>query len=378
MMHLPRAARQIGTKIGLFFGYLLYLLLIVELFSAIYSLSGLSPTRHMPPYVFSKDEAGIPLGDWRTEFEDWGAWHQPDSKTRHIKACFDVTYRSNAVGARDQPRTLAAATHPRYIVLGDSFIEGWGVDDGERVTDRLEAITGHEFLNFGGAINFGPLQYEILYRQLASRFEHDAVIVFLLPDNDFIDNDPSYWQSSTRYRPLFDGQGNAVYRVAKPDHTVTFSDKDWLPRSFLRYLWSYGIVLDIKRLLAAKNAHINPRQTLYVGYRDPTPAQIAPVLNSLKRLQAAAGRRSVYLAMIPRVNDIQAYLKGEALPLPGILAEFARQQGITLLDLLPRLATDPDYLSLYLPCDGHWNARGHQAVADALYQAWFSGEHSKL
>ncbi|TAN49618.1 MAG: hypothetical protein EPN21_11310 [Methylococcaceae bacterium] len=371
MTFFPQAARQIGKKVGLFLGYLVYLLLIIEVCSAIYSLSGLSPTRHMPPYVFSKDEVSVPLGDWRTEFEDWGAWHQPNSKTRHIKACFDVTYRSNAAGARDKPRTLAAAEHPRYIVLGDSFIEGWGVDEGARVTERLEAMTGHEFLNFGGAINFGPLQYEILYRQLAGRFEHDAVIVFLLPDNDFIDNDPAYWPSSTRYRPLFDAQGNAVYRVAKPDHAVTFSDKDWLPRSFLRYLWSYGIVLDVKRLLAAKNAHINPRRTAYVGYRDPNAKQINDVFSSLKRLHAAAAPRDVYLAAIPRVNDIQAYHQGEMLPLPGILTGFARQQGIVMLDLLPLLAAHPDYLSLYLPCDGHWNAQGHQVVADAIYQAWF-------
>ena len=38
-----------------------------------------------------------------------------------------------------------------------------------------------------------------------------------------------------------------------------------------RYFWTYGVVIDIKRIAAAKNANINLRQTLYVGYRDPTP-----------------------------------------------------------------------------------------------------------
>lgn len=359
-------AGKIMKKARAIFGYLIYLVIVVEVLSAAYSLSDLSPTHHMPPYVFSKDEAAIPLGDWRTEFEDWGAWHQPNSKTRHIRACFDASYRSNAVGARDKPRTMAAPSHPRYVVLGDSFIEGWGVNDGERVTDRLETATGKEFLNFGGAINFGPLQYEILYKQLASRFEHDAVVVFLLPDNDFIDNDPSYWTTSTRYRPVFDDNGNAVYRVAKPDHRVTFSDKDWLPRSCLRYLWSYGIVLDIKRIAAAKNANVNPRQTLYAGYRDPALKQIENVLTSLRRLKTAADQRAFYLVIIPRVNDIEAYKKGENLPIVGILADFGATQNIPVLDLLPPLAARPDYLSLYLPCDGHWNPRGHQAVADIL------------
>lgn len=354
-------------KISALIGYLLYLLLVVEALSAVYSLSGLSPTHHMPPYVFGKDEAAIPLGDWRTESEDWGAWHQANSKTRHIRACFDVSYRSNAVGARDKPRSLTANSHPRYVVLGDSFIEGWGVNDGERVTDRLEAATGKEFLNFGGAINFGPLQYEILYKQLVSRFEHDTVIVFLLPDNDFIDNDPAYWQKSTRYRPIFNANGDAVYLVAKPDHVVTFSEKDWLPRSYLRYLWSYGIVLDIKRLSAARHGKTNQRQNTYVGYRDPTSKQIENVLTSLRRLIAAAGAREFYLVIIPRVNDIAAYKNGEHLPIPDVLANFGREQHIHVLDLLPPLAARANYLSLYLPCDGHWNPQGHQAVADILH-----------
>lgn len=225
-------------KAGVWLGYVLYLAVVIEVFAAVYSLSGLSPTRHIPPYALGGDAAVLPLGEWRTEFEDWGAWHQPDSRTRHIKACFDAGYRSNAVGARDQPRSLAAASHPRYVVLGDSFVEGWGVGGGERFSDALEAATGKEFLNFGGAINFGPLQYEILYRQLASRFEHDAVLVFLLPDNDFIDNDPAYWKNSSRYRPLFGDKGEAVYLAAKPDHALTFADKDWLPCSFLRLMSS--------------------------------------------------------------------------------------------------------------------------------------------
>lgn len=348
------------------FGYLLYLALVIEALSAAYSLSGLSPTHHLPPYALSKDEATVPLGDWRTESDDWGAWHQPNSKTRHIKACFDVTYSSNAVGARDKQRAPNASSHPRYIVLGDSFVEGWGVNENERLTERLEAATGKEFLNFGGAINFGPLQYEILYRQLASQFEHDAIIVFLLPDNDFIDNDPSLWSNSTRYRPLFDDNGKAVYRVAKPDRAVSFADKDWLPRSLLRYFWSYGVVMDIKRIAAAKDANINPRQTLYVGYRDPNPKQIENVLTSLRRLKTAAGQRAFSLVLIPRVNDIEAYKKGENLPIANILARFGLEQNIPVLDLLPHLAARADYLSLYLPCDGHWNAQGQQAVADIL------------
>ena len=65
----------------------------------------------------------------------------------HQKRCFKATYSTNSVGARDVERSPAAA-RPRAVVLGDSFLEGWGLPAAERLSNLLEESTGVEHLNF--------------------------------------------------------------------------------------------------------------------------------------------------------------------------------------------------------------------------------------
>ena len=58
-------------------------------------------------------------------------------------------------------------------------------------------------LNFGVSRNFGPVQYSVIYERLAKDFEHKTVIIYLLPDNDFGENDYSNWRGSKRHRPYY-------------------------------------------------------------------------------------------------------------------------------------------------------------------------------
>ena len=53
-------------KLAALLAYLLYLVAVIEVLCAVYSLSGLSPTHHMPPYVLPADQELTPLSQWRT------------------------------------------------------------------------------------------------------------------------------------------------------------------------------------------------------------------------------------------------------------------------------------------------------------------------
>src|SRR5205823_2999909 len=99
--------------------------------------------------------------------------------------CFDAVYRSNSYGARDKDRQKESLGSRRVIVLGDSMIEGFGVDAADRVTDRLERATGIEHLNFGTSGDFGSIQEWLLYTRVKKDFDHSEVMLFMLPDNDF-------------------------------------------------------------------------------------------------------------------------------------------------------------------------------------------------
>jgi hypothetical protein len=78
--------------------------------------------------------------DWYTEVDAWGAWHLPNATARHADRCFDVKVASNSYGARDRERSLSGKN--RILVVGDSFVEGWGVEAEHRFTNVMERQGG--------------------------------------------------------------------------------------------------------------------------------------------------------------------------------------------------------------------------------------------
>lgn len=360
--HLPTL-----TTVAKALGYCLYIAVVIELFAALCSLSGLSRSHYVPNYLTAA--RSMDPWDWRTEHEPWGAWHRSNASAEHVKSCFATHYRSNSVGARDRERSKQASG-PRYVVLGDSFVEGWGVEESQRFTNLLEERSGREFLNFGSAGYFGPLQYQILYERLASQFQHTGVIVALLPDNDFTDNDLSLWKDSRRYRPLYGEHGEVVYLVPRPD-PARAERESWLGR-VPNNLWAYGFYLDWTYLLEVRKAKRRSGRPDYVGYRDPTEAQIGRVLTSIRAIKRAAEDRTLYLLLIPAMNDLLAARRGEALPLPERIRAFAAGEGIEYLDLLPAFSAHQGELDkLFLSCDGHWSAAGNALAAQVLSATWF-------
>lgn len=120
-----------------------------------------------------------------------GVWRYPNATFVQKERCYDVTYRSNSAGARDPERQLRSAASRRFAVLGDSFIEGYGLAAEDRVTNLLEARTGVEFLNFATSGGFGTIQEWLLYTSRVEQYDHTDILLFILPANDFEDNDPS-------------------------------------------------------------------------------------------------------------------------------------------------------------------------------------------
>ena len=129
-----------------------------------------------------------------------GIWRYPSTTFHHKTDCIDQTYVTNSAGARDPERMQQSAATRRVVVLGDSMVEGFGVADGERMTDILEARTGIEHLNFGVAGSFGTVQEWLFYREYAGRYDHSDIFLFVLPANDFRDNNPDEF-SKQIYRP---------------------------------------------------------------------------------------------------------------------------------------------------------------------------------
>jgi hypothetical protein len=315
-------------------------------------------------------------GRWLTENQPWGAWHPPGARSRHQTACFAIDLAANSYGARDRERSRAGAE--RTVVLGDSFVEGFGVAEDRRLTNLLEKQTGREFLNFGASFDLGPLQYEILYDRLASGFEHDHVLIMFLPDNDFTDNDATHWRTrrggefARRYRPYYERTAEgwrAFYPVpappaeaappAAPPRRPAWYSPGELERALRNNSWTWRA---IQHAAFSLTPGVIPS-----GYYDYTEEQLDAVLSSLAAIRRRAGDRQVTLAVIPRLIDFhRAAERGESPLLPRLRA-FGEKHGIAVIDLLPAMrAHHPDPTPLFLACDGHWNETGNQAAAAAL------------
>jgi lysophospholipase L1-like esterase len=312
---------------------------------------------------------------WQDLNADFGVWHPPNAHFRHRKSCFDVSYDSNSHGMRDREVTIAS-TEPRVVVVGDSFVEGWGVEYGQRFTERLEELTGIKHLNFGTSGDFGSTQAFILYRSLAAKFDHRAVIFAIFPGNDFLDDRPLEWrlQPGARHRPYLVG--------TYPHYELRYPAGEFLPgwrkqsrlKTMLYEFWltarvvDYAIVAFRQAMVARAVADEWSNQSHYFDYKRE---EFDRLRYAIEQIKAVARDRPVLIFTIPVMQDyLRAAAADRAPPLTQELRTLSANLGITYFDLLEliEIARVPkaDVLNYYLRCDGHWAETAHRIAAEAL------------
>jgi hypothetical protein len=333
-------ARRTGRTVVFWAILVLWTVVLVEGFAAAYFLF-FARTHYRPVYLEQPNDHWL----WRTEYHDWGAWHKPSSTASHVANCFSVSYRSNSYGARDRERSRTA-TAPRAVVLGDSFVEGFAVDEDRRLSNLLEQALGFEMLNFG-MTHFGPLQYQLLYEKLALGFDHDVVIVGLLPDNDFTGNDPDFNRRfddfARRYRPYYSKDGTVFYPRSRPspDEPSPFvrqagdlRGRRNLVRKFFHLFWVYGLYRDIRWNVSVLE---HPQRPEYVGYFENDATRISHVTGSLLAIQRSAAPRPMLVVFLPDYKSwdyVERHPGSTDKSVVVALRAVLEQNGIRTVDLL--------------------------------------------
>ncbi len=317
------------------------------------------PTYHLSRYEF-----------WGTSNPVFGMWHPANGHFLHQEGCFSFEYSTNSYGARDVERKLHSA-QPRTVVLGDSFVEGFGLPAEERLSNILEKRTGREHLNFGTGGGFSPLQYALLYRSMASAFDHDRVLVGVLPDNDFHEMDGAWMEEHypDRYFPYYRDDLSVGYMgTFQPNASESFGDR--AKAVFRAYFATYHVV---EYLLASRVYSVKRR--VYSGYNDYSDVDLARLKKSLLDIKSTADARGamVYVFLIPRATDFERFHHGQD-RLGPLIEAWGGEAGIRITDLLPQMdaRSHGDYRPYFLPCDDHWSAQGSMVAADIL-QPWIYG-----
>ena len=313
---------------------------------------------HTPKIYLSKKI--VPNDEWWTEEKEWGAWHKISSSTLQKRSCFNVKYTSNEVGARDSD--FKTNSYNDIILLGDSFAEGYGVNYEDTSQKYLEKHTKRKVLNFGVSQNFGPVQYWLLYEKFAKKFNHNTVIIYFLPDNDFGENDYTNWKGSKRYRPYYEKIDKNNYQAYIPKESVKnyTSKTKKIKKVFKDYFWSSNLFINLNYNYKIYRANKKKLNGNFSAYFDTSLENQKAAIFFLNKI-INSSPNNVILVSIPRQHDFLRFSRGaktEEIYWNNYFNEKAKSNNkFKFIDLIKFAPENID--ELYLTCDGHWSPKGN-------------------
>ncbi len=335
-----------------------------------------------------KDSHGKNIRDtnWRTEKDEWGAWHKPNYSDRGSKECFDVKYQSNSQGARDDEFIISEGDIG--FLIGDSFAEGFGVNKEFILDSQIESVSKLNIFNLGSGHGFGPVQYSLVYKNFAKKYPHKFLIITFLPANDFDDNDPEemYNQyNNKRYRPYYKLIENGKYDIQYPPNAIktddiysqmkelskeNFNTIKFLKKNLSRYSYFYRVLISIRHLQKGEfNAEFE-RQ----GFFNHTQAQVNAANYFIEEIIKDSLKfdvEMVVLFAIP-VQSEAVYFFNKKPSLPHWIHKFKslekKYKSFKFVNGLEFIPNDTNEIEkLYLNCDGHWSKDGHAWAGKIIF-----------
>jgi hypothetical protein len=393
---MPFRRRTLLLNLGLAAGSLVASLMALEGFARV-ALSRAGGGKE-------RDEASVymehdPRRGWR---------HRPGARATYDRREYTTEVAINARGLRGPDRDYAARPGTfRILALGDSFVEGYTVPQDQTVTQVLESAVSRpgcpaEVLNAGHAAYSTDQEY-LFYRDEGVKYAPQVVLVFFYY-NDILANTAANYFGSPK--PLLERQdetmrltNDPVPRPAPPDPRVkgvrapprTLKGsvalewvRDRLARGSPR---AYNALARLRlwEPLGGDTVEKGEQLRVYKSRRGQPEIEeawtlTADILHALFRESRANGSQFavVYVPSRMEVSDRDweltklSYGLDERVWDRGLVArrvqEIGREGGFPVLDLTPALreATGRLVGEPYLLYDGHWNARGHRAAADAV------------
>lgn len=336
--------------------------------------------------------------------------------------CYNARVSINAHGWRSPEVPLAKSKGvDRILVLGDSFMAGLQVNDGETFARVLERRLGRdglprrvEVINLG-VPSWGTDQEYLSLRKYGLAFKPDLVLLAFYGQNDVSDNYRALVSAKSTYpKPHFDLTDDQLVAAPVSDRTP------WpiaIGRELAAPLRVYPVVRD--SLLRVPVAHrvlyrlgvvgVVPDAPQPAGSRTATPwrwphrwkrqigvyerdddwaprtrawAITEEILRQLRMDVELAGTTLVVLELSSPIAVMPPSLRagltsdGNAQAIDAdkpsrLLAALAQRRHLDLISLVPGFRervgdSEAEFAKYYLRCDGHWTAAGHRLAADLV------------
>lgn len=328
---------------------------------------------HFPQFSFQYNYTSydFPIAEIN---EHWGTWHYPGMYTEK-KQCFESVYNINSYGARDKERIQTGDTN-RIVLLGDSFMEGYGLNVPYRFSDQLELLSKKEVMNFACGY-FTPAQEYLVYKHLAASFTHNTVIIGILPFNDLAEGDTSFHEQDkfVHYQPYFQGDSNGYHLIYREDKLSksTFNKAGYAAiqntgkQRMNRFLKEFSFWYNIYQFVKINKPSVNKVSKPYSGYYDFTGDQLNKLEFILRQLRKEASGKRILVLTLPVQNDFLRQKESGSSPLTNRLELFCRSNNMEYADLLKAFSEKVKQPSeLYFTCDGHWNEKANSMAAEIV------------
>jgi hypothetical protein len=219
------------------------------------------------------------------------------------------------------------------------------MDHEKRFSEVFETLTNKEVFNCGMGGECGPLQYFLTTKKFAPILNFDTCFVFLfLPKDDRFTHVPD----PARYRPYLTDTGIAYTRSTEdmPLEKTLYTRTQLF---FLQYSYTYHL------LIYFKNRNFLKSETLEKRY-EMEPKKYTYIDKVIDMYADEFPDKQLYFIIFPSLEYE-----------PGELCE-RQEKNIRIIDLTNVLNMRSDYLD----CNLHWNDRGHDKVARALYESVYN------
>lgn len=276
----------------------------------------------------------------------------------------------NALGIRGPERSLEKpAGTRRLVVVGDSYVQALEVPYEETFYARLEARvreageTRLEAIPMGVS-GYGQAQQLLWLKRLGLCLSPDLVIASVFLGNDVTDNSSEIGPAATR--PYFELRNGKIELVSLPREAARwkYAAAKYL-RSFIIYKEIGHRVSALERLggnlgvVSYVYAEEGAGEALARSRRDAWALTLA-LVEEIARLSRSAGAQ-VLLAYHG------SYPTGSAESAAERFSRFCAEAQLDCLDLASDLEGHAEY---FVPIDEHWTARGHERVAELIWDYW--------
>jgi lysophospholipase L1-like esterase len=301
----------------------------------------------------------------------------PDLKLRVEHEGGGYLLRTNSAGFRSEREFVERSTgKKRLLLFGDSFTAGDGVANKYRYSDLMETLLPDvEVYNFG-LPGTGTDQHYLVWREVAKRFDHDAVVIAVQVEN-IRRVAARYRLSKTAagedvlfakpYFELADGE-LTLHGVPVPPEPLSPNAIEGEDREFVdqggRHLWLRNIVNKLGGPVKDLAQRVSGYQPL-PEYDDPNGPEWT-LMKAILQQWVSEIERPVIVVPVPMYHYVEETAASDAYR--ARFGEVANFPGVTVHDPLPDYLafSPPERRELRFKSDIHPTPKHHRLLADSI------------